>query len=347
MNMNAPEHPNPSSHAQAVELDFPETKTTAIKKTLIAIVLGMIIAISWTGFIDSQSQAYIDGSLKQALIAYAVARTVNAVVSVLQTISLLGLGIGEALDPINDLVERFSSVMELAIASLFIQKILLTITASWFFKLALTVSGGLLILSLYIRTGLNSLMISRVFISLVFIRFCIAVVVVLNGLVATAFVNDQIDHEVAIIEQAGKSEPIPEPAEEAANEVPAPLPVTPPVETPPQADASPANADPAPKSWFGKIKEMGSNAISKGIVVTKEQYKKLNPKAMKEKIEKIIPQMINTMALFFLKSLILPLVFLYALKYALTQVWDLKPIPLYTGKPRLTLGKQNRGKLKY
>lgn len=294
------------------------------------------------GFIDNQSQAYLDGSLKQAFIAYAVARTVNAVVSVLQTISLLGLGIGEALDPINDLVERFSSVMELAIASLFIQNILLAITSSWFFKLTLTVSGSLLILSLYIRTDLNSLVISRVFISLVFVRFCISVVVVLNGMMATAFVNDKIDHEVAAIDQVEKIEPM-KPTEEAANEVPAALPATPPVKAAPQTDASPEKADLAQKNWLERITEMSSNAINNGIVVTKEQYKKLNPKVMKEKLEKIIPHIINTMALFFLKSLILPIVFLYAMNYALAQVWNLKPVPLYTGKSHLTLGKRSRG----
>lgn len=337
--MNAIEQPNPPSHPQNFELNFSDVKTIAAKKTLIAIILGMIIAISWLGFMDSQSQVYLDGSLKQAFIAYAAARTVNSVVSVLQTIHLLGLGIGEALDPINDLVERFSSVMELAIASLFIQKILLVITSGWFFKLALTVSGGLLILSLYVRTGLSSLMISRVFISMVFIRFGISVVVLLNGLVATAFVNDKIDSEVAIIGQMKTSEPIPEPAEDAINDASTELPAAPPVEAVPEVGASPQDAESVQKGWFGKMKEMGSKAIMKGVVVAKEQYKKLNPKALKEKLEKIIPQILNTMALFFLKSLILPLVFLYGMRYILTQVWGLKPIPLYTGKPRMTLEK--------
>lgn len=342
--MNTLEHPNPSNTAQTVELEFPGTKTIAAKKTVIAMALGLIIAISWLGFIDSQSETYIDGSLKQAFIAYAVARAVNAVVSVLQTIHFLGLGIGEALDPINDLVERFASVMELAIASLYIQKMLLAITSSWFFKLTLTVSGGLLILSLYVRTGLKTLVVSRVFITLVFIRFCIAIVVVLNGMVASAFVNEQIDTQVAAIDQVEKSEPIPEPTEEPVTELDATAEVTPPVEVAPKVEAGIPDAEPVKKSWLGKLKEMSSKAAVKGIAIAKEQYKKIDPKAMKAKLDKIIPQMLNTMALFFLKSLILPLVFLYGLKYALTQVWDLKPIPLYTGKPRLTLGKQNREK---
>lgn len=338
--MNATEQANPPDHHRNFEINFLGIKTIAAKKTLISIILGMVIAVSWLGFMDSQSQVYIDVSLKQAFIAYAAARTVNSVVSVLQTIHFLGIGIGEALDPSNDLAERFSSVMELAIASLFIQKILLVITSGWFFKLALTVSGGLLILSLYVRTGLSSLMISRVFISMVFIRFSISVVVLLNAMVATAFVNDKIDSEVAIIGQVEKIEPIPNPAEDVVNDAPTELPAIPPVEAVPEGGASPQDAESVQKGWFGKMKRMGSEAIMKGVVVSKEQYKKLNPKAMKEKLEKIIPQILNTMALFFLKSLILPLVFLYGMRYVLMQVWDLRPIPLYTGKPRITLGKK-------
>lgn len=321
------ENPRLPDVPQAEDVNHSGTKKLAAKKTVIAIGLGLIIVISWLGLMDNPSEAYLDGSLKQAFIAYAVARSANAVVSVLQTIHFLGLGFGEALDPVNDLVERFASVMELAIGSLFIQKMLLAITSSWLFKLALTLSGGLLIMSLYVRIGLSSLFISRAFISLVFIRFGISVVVVLNGMVAASFVNDKIDLDVAAIEKMAKSETIPELPEPPVDEASP--------ETKPPIDTAPQDPEPVKQGWFGKVKELGLKAIGNGISIAKENYKKYNPKAMKENLEKTIPQMLNTMALFLLKSLILPLVFLYALKYALTQVWDLKPIPFYTGKPRL------------
>ena len=335
--MNTLEPSTTPNLPQTVELEFPGTKTIAAKKTVMAVALGLIIAISFLGFLDSQSEAYLDGAVNHALIAYAVARGINGIVSVLQTIHFFGLGWGEMLDPVNDLVERFAAVMELAIASLYIQKILLAITSSWFFKLALAISGGLLILSLYVRTGINNLLISRVFISLVFIRFSISIVVVLNGMVASAFMNDKIDAELAAIEQVEKSAPVPEPSKEdmpadtpAQGQEPAPS------EAPAAVEAAPDPAEPAKKTLFGRIKEFGA----KGAAIIKEKFSKWNPKALKEKIDKVVGNVLNAMALFLVKSLILPLVFLYGLKYALTQVWDLKPISLYTGKPRLTLGKQ-------
>ena len=340
--MNNSLTPDASGLAQTAALPISDTKTIAAKKTVVTIVLGIVIAVSWLGFIDSQSAAYIDSALKQALVTYGVARGVNAVVSVLQTINLFGLGVGQVLDPINDLVERFSGVMELAIGSLFIQKILLEIASSLFFKFALTVSGGLLILALYVRTGINTLMISRVFISLVFIRFSIAIVVLLNGLVSSAFVTDKIDADVAVVEQVEKSAPAPEPTAEDVAVQSAPQ-IEPTTEGPSAAGTETVQAgDPEKKSLFGKLADFGTklkDASSKAVVVVKEKVKKWDPKAMKEKIEKVVPQMINLMALFLLKTLILPLVFLYGLKYALEQVWNIKPIPLYAGKPRLSLRK--------
>jgi hypothetical protein len=335
--MSALETPSTSSVSPTLGPVVQETKKVAAKKALIAAGLGLIIAISWMGFIDSQSAAYIDSALKQALVTYGVARGVNAVVSVLQTIHLFGLGVGEVLDPINDLVERFSSAMELAIGSLFIQKILLEITSSLFFKFALTVSGGVLILALYVRTGINTLMISRVFISLVFIRFSIAIVVLLNGMVSAAFVTDKIDADVAVVEKVEKSAPAPEPTAEDVAVQPATQ-TEPTPEGPATAGTETVQAgDSEKKSWLGRLVEKSKEVTAKAVVVVKEKAKKWDPKAMKEKIEKVVPQMLNLMALFLLKSLILPLVFLYGLKYALEQVWNIKPIPFYTGKPRLTL----------
>jgi hypothetical protein len=335
--MNSSANPDALDLSQTAAPPITDTKTIAAKKSAVTIVLGIVIAVSWLGFIDSQSAAYIDSALKQALVTYGVARGVNAVVSVLQTIHLFGLGVGEVLDPINDLVERFSSVMELAIGSLFIQKILLEITSSLFFKFALTLSGGLLILALYVRTGINTLMISRVFISLIFIRFSIAIVVLLNGLVSSAFVTDKIDADVAVVEQVEKSAPAPEPTAEDVAVQPAPQ-----TEPTPEGSATAGTetvqaSEPEKKSWFGRFVDKGKEVTAKAVAVVKEKAKKWDPKAMKEKIEKVVPQMLNLMALFLLKTLILPLVFLYGLKYALEQVWNIKPIPLYTGKPRLAL----------
>lgn len=77
--------------------------------------------------------AQLTDMLKVTLSVYALARGLNAVISVAQgtemSIEPMGVGItlapGEILDPLNDLIEQFSSVLLVASASIGVQQILL------------------------------------------------------------------------------------------------------------------------------------------------------------------------------------------------------------------------------
>ncbi len=80
--------------------------------------------------LDAYAETIVDESLKRATYAYALARSFNAVISVIQESHLqvepggvgVSIALGEALDPINDLIERFSWVMLASLVSLGIQK---------------------------------------------------------------------------------------------------------------------------------------------------------------------------------------------------------------------------------
>lgn len=95
----------------------------------VAALLGLAL---WQPFYDS-GQARIDAMLGRALTTFAVARALNGVISVVQGTEValepagvgVTLSVGELLDPLNDLVERFSWVMLAATAALGIQSILL------------------------------------------------------------------------------------------------------------------------------------------------------------------------------------------------------------------------------
>ena len=117
----------------------------------------LLIGLSWLGNIDKHADKYTHESIIQAGTAYAAARGINAVVSVFQEstigISFIGsttVAVGELLDPINDLIERFSSVMVVALGSLVLQKILLVIVAHEFFNSAVTLLGIILIIIIYV-----------------------------------------------------------------------------------------------------------------------------------------------------------------------------------------------------
>ena len=112
-----------------------------LKRTLSSMIVVAIILLSYSGAfeklikktyigkIDTKGIAYFDDSLERALYTFAVARGLNAVISVIQGTVVSGspggiglqFSVGEILDPINDLLERFSWIMLFSTISLGIQ----------------------------------------------------------------------------------------------------------------------------------------------------------------------------------------------------------------------------------
>ena len=168
-------------------------------KYSLPIIIAIVIVISWVGVLDEYSDNYTDDSIIEAGVTYLIARGINGIVSVLQTTTVhAGLGLsgsmqfGQILDPINDLIERFSHVMSLAIGSLALQKILLGISAHGVFKL-LIVGVGITLIVAYITKYRSALsLLSRCFFILIFIRFSLVIVVLLNSFVDNIFISNQI-----------------------------------------------------------------------------------------------------------------------------------------------------------
>jgi hypothetical protein len=111
----------------------------------VALTVAVLVSTWWPA-IDRFAGEQVDSALTRALVAFALARGLDGVISVAQSAELAiqpaGIGVslhpGELLDPINDLVESFSSVMLFAAASLGLQKLLLGISSWWPLKLALS-----------------------------------------------------------------------------------------------------------------------------------------------------------------------------------------------------------------
>ncbi len=102
-----------------------------------AIVLFLLFAAGFSGLADymvntvaykwdQKTDKHLDQLLINAGAAYGVSRGLNAIISVIQesdiNVIIGNLALGEALDPVNDIVERFSNVMLVSITSIGIQK---------------------------------------------------------------------------------------------------------------------------------------------------------------------------------------------------------------------------------
>ena len=108
------------------------------QKCLIAVILVFALCITWLRPLDAMAEHSVESGLKQALVAFGVARTLNAVISTLQEASVslqIGAGVsvkpGAALDPLDDVVEQFSDFLFAATASFAVQRLMIEIFSAW------------------------------------------------------------------------------------------------------------------------------------------------------------------------------------------------------------------------
>ena len=166
-------------------------QTKLIQPTFIVLVL----IISWSSGLDTLA-AYVNSeSIKDGAIIYGLARSINGVISVIQSAEIGGVigsvHPGELLDPINDLIERFSSVMAWSLSSLVLQKVLLTIFNSIIFKLIFTVVCILVLFARFIfKTNSNIQKMWSLFLIVASLRFSISIVCSLTAIVDYGFIQE-------------------------------------------------------------------------------------------------------------------------------------------------------------
>ena len=183
-----------------------------LKYGLMAFAIAAMIAVSFFKPIDNSSQSQLDSALTRATIGFGLARTLNGVISVAQgtefAVQPAGVGVnfspGEILDPINDLVERFSWVMLLATSSLGVQKILLEVS-SWAGISVLLAGAGLFFLLTRMRNSAIASMAdiaAKLLLLMLLVRFLIPLGSIANDWVYKQFLQPHFEHSSEQLEIA-------------------------------------------------------------------------------------------------------------------------------------------------
>ncbi len=174
-------------------------KNSRLPLTLLVLLI-LPLAILYP-FAEASDQ-HLEGAFKRSLAGFAIARGLNGVISVAQgtefAVQPAGVGVvfapGEILDPINDLVERFSWIMLLASSSLGVQQLLLSMSA-WKGILFGLVGGGFALIAItwfgnsswrWLRRFLV-----RFFLLMTILRFMMPVVSMANEWVYSAFLESR------------------------------------------------------------------------------------------------------------------------------------------------------------
>jgi hypothetical protein len=181
------------------------------KRILWTVLIVLAVAGALTGHIDRASEAQAENALKNALVTFAVARTLNGVISAAQGTEValepggvgVVLSVGEVLDPINDLIERFSAVMLVAASSLGLQALLLNITGWWGVSAFLVAAAAAFLVTIWAPGSAvadYTVPALRVLLIGLFVRFAIPLLIVGTTLISDAFLVPEQEAATAILE---------------------------------------------------------------------------------------------------------------------------------------------------
>lgn len=188
------------------------------RQWLLTAIVAITIVLSVFNPVDRLAEREYESLFERALITFALARTLNGLISAVQGTELAlqpaGVGVtltpGEILDPVNDLVERFSWIMLGATLSLGVQQVLLEVGQWWGVKLLLALAG-LAWLAFHLKrirgqgaaNGSTEKYLLRILLVMLFIRFAVPLAMIANEAVYAVFLESRYVESTQVIESAG------------------------------------------------------------------------------------------------------------------------------------------------
>lgn len=190
-------------------------KDKTVRKWLLSLVLLLAVVLSLTPFVDHRAATDYENLFQRAFITFALARTINGVISVVQgtevALQPAGVGLtltpGEILDPVNDLVERFSWIMMGATISLGIQNVLLEVSAWWVIRALVAVLAAWMLIRLWYPgegSKTRGVILKRVLLMLLFLRFAVPVMLIANDLLYQQFLEHRYEQSTQVVTLAGQ-----------------------------------------------------------------------------------------------------------------------------------------------
>ena len=288
---------------------------------VIALVM-VLVALSWSKDLNDAANAQVDAGLKRSLVSFASARALNAVISVVQgtevVVHPLGLGItlaaGQILDPINDLVEQFSSIMLWASVAFGIQKLLLTIGATWTVSAAVT--GLALVWAVLFWFDKAPQVLSRVLVLAVFLRLVMPLTTLGSAYVFEKFLA--ADYASSLLDLNTTGAELKKLNGGAAATAPAPQSG---VQTPATPGPSSASSTPPPaasaqkKTLLSQARDLLSDAKDTVSDVLDASASKLQARIdrIQAMAERAAERVITQIVIFLMQTLVVPLVLLFCL----------------------------------
>lgn len=173
-----------------------------LRKALLTLLILLLALLTLSSQVNEKAMQIHEASFDRAIGAFAIAKGLNAAISLIQGTELnaapagigVTLSIGEVLDPLNDLIERFSWVMLAASVSLGIQKLLLSLGGLAFIQFTLLSVFALIGAAIWYRPLQRALTVSillRLTLVLMILRFGALLFIHAESLVYTTLMEQE------------------------------------------------------------------------------------------------------------------------------------------------------------
>ena len=199
-----------------------------MRARIATIALVLAVALAWLGVLDRVAASELDAAFKRSFATFAIARSLNGVISLVQdadvSVSPVGVGVtvspGELLDPLNDLLEQFSTLAFTALTALGIQKFALQLSDSLLLNLVLSAAAGLwLAARFWSRATALQPIAARALVFALALRFLVPGFALATALVDRSLLTPEFEAAKASLQisnDAAQAEAAPEPAAEPA-----------------------------------------------------------------------------------------------------------------------------------
>ncbi len=182
------------------------SRSTKIALTIITLLM---IIVSFTRLVDDQTQVRLNESMVAAGASFAIARSLDATISLVKStevsVGVASIDPGQVLNPLSDLIDKFSWVMTVAVGSLALQKILLTITSSTLANVLFALTALMFLVVLWAdRAAVFKSAVVHAMKVIILVRFAVVASVGLSLIVDHIFLDDQIEASSSQIESVSK-----------------------------------------------------------------------------------------------------------------------------------------------
>jgi hypothetical protein len=267
------------------------------KRLLLTLFIVLFTLIALLNIADQVADISLNESIEQGVVAFASVRTIHAIISMLEgtefTVPFLTVSVGEVLSPAAEILQTTSTVLTTALASLGLQKILLDLFATKLVSMIVAISAITYLITLWSDKLARFICFTQpTFIMLCLSRFLIVGTLLLNSAVDHLFLNDQTqeltqetDFIAADLSKFNQSLLDGQLNTESKDE---------------------GFIDSAKRTW---------NSVTSGFEQTKQEMEH-SFEQLQQKTEDLVVNLLTLMAMFTLKTILIPIGFLLMLKQA-------------------------------